>query len=217
MADKKSILKGALKKAGSGIMKGANKVTDVVGARDLSNYAAGKMAKAMVPREARKYVQDDTSGKAALKSAGKLGLSIASVASAAGLARGVAKRAAVKAAGKAAVKRAGGVEGVKVAKTTGFEKLMRAPHDGRMKNIMRASKEVGKKVTSKFPSSKLSVTSQTPKTSMVPTAAQKAAKVAQTVSDPMKVVLKKYIPKETKKGNILKKAVSKAKKLKIKK
>ena len=104
----KSKVKAAAGKAGSAVMKGANAVTNAVGARDLADYAGSKLAKATVPKEQRQYVSDTVSGKSALKSAGKLGLSLASVASVAGMARGLtalAAKGAAKNAGKATAKR----------------------------------------------------------------------------------------------------------------
>lgn len=144
-----------VRKAGAGIMKGANKVTDVVGARDLSNYAAGKMAKAMVPKEARKYVQDDTSGKAALKSAGKLGLSIASVASVAGAARGAGALATRSAAKKAVAKKAATKAKLESAKLTAWGKEPLTKNAiGKAKDMDRAILKFGKGPSSSSPTGK---------------------------------------------------------------
>ena len=90
-------------------MKGANAVTNAVGARDLADYAGSKLAKMTVPKEQRQDVSDTVSGKRALKSAGKLILSIASVTGLAGMARGaaaIAGKAALKASAKKMVKKA---------------------------------------------------------------------------------------------------------------
>lgn len=56
------------------VMGAANKVASTVGGKDLVDYASSKFAKRMVGKEVAKNVDDRTSGKAALASAGKVGV-----------------------------------------------------------------------------------------------------------------------------------------------
>lgn len=89
-------------------MSAVDKVNNMTGADKLVDYASSKIAKGMVSKDVAKNVDDQTSGMDALKSAGKVGLSIASVAGTGALAKGAvgmaAKVAAKKVAAKAAAK-----------------------------------------------------------------------------------------------------------------
>lgn len=81
------------------VVGAANKVSDASGAHDLVDYASSKIAKGMSSPEVARNVDDQTSGRDALKSAGNLGLTVASIAAGGGAA------GAAKAAAQNAVKR----------------------------------------------------------------------------------------------------------------
>jgi len=98
--------KGILKKIVGKVVKGAEKVNEKTGGTKLADYIGGKLAKKFSKH--KKYVTETTSGKEALKSAGKVGLSIASVVGTGAIAKGALKvggKAATKAAKKAALKK----------------------------------------------------------------------------------------------------------------
>lgn len=73
-------IKRGLKAAGSGIMSGAKAVNKATGGEDLSKYFGEKIAKMTASKEAKPFVQKTVSGKDALKSAGKVGASVAALA-----------------------------------------------------------------------------------------------------------------------------------------
>lgn len=65
------------KKYMAGINKISKGINSLSGADDLVNYAGSKIAKARAPKSQKKYVKDTTSGKQALKSAARVGATIA--------------------------------------------------------------------------------------------------------------------------------------------
>lgn len=73
-------IKRGLKAAGSGIMSGAKAVNKATGGEDLSKYFGEKIAKMTASKEAKPFVQKTVSGKDALKSAGRVGASVATLA-----------------------------------------------------------------------------------------------------------------------------------------
>lgn len=80
--DKKTILKKYTGKGGrikDSLNIVASKVANLSGGKDLVDYAGSKIAKMRAPADQKKYVADNTSGKKALLSAGKVGLTIASI------------------------------------------------------------------------------------------------------------------------------------------
>lgn len=89
----KHLGKKVASKAGGAIMSGAKKVNKLTGGENLSKYFGEKIAMKMAKPEVKPFVSQTVSGTDALKSAGKVGLSIAAVASAGGLAKGLAKKA----------------------------------------------------------------------------------------------------------------------------
>jgi hypothetical protein len=105
------------KKVGNIANKVSNKVSNVVGGRDLVDYAGSKIAKMRASDDQKKYVEDKTSGKSALKSAGKVGLTVASITG----------------AGKVAS------TGLKVLKKQGLKKAVSKP-PGYKKEFVKANK-----------------------------------------------------------------------------
>lgn len=104
MQTKKEILK---KYTGQGGLKDkinsiASKVANFSGGKDLVDYAGSKIAKMRAPDDQKKYVEDNTSGKKALGSAAKVGLTIASIVGAGAIAKNVAGALAKRGAGKVA-------------------------------------------------------------------------------------------------------------------
>lgn len=145
------------------------KILDTVvkysGAEDLVDYASSKIAKKMAGKDA-KYVSDNTSGAAALKSAGNLALTVGSMAGGGalpGVARGImgklAARKATEVAGRQAVKKAAAQATEKVmSKPTPFQMKMKeiasSPakfletgtlKTGTSRNAMRAAKRAAAK------------------------------------------------------------------------
>ena len=95
--EKKSFLKRLIGVSGSSIAKG---VSETVGAGKLTDYLGSKIAKMRAPAHMKKHVKDTTSGKDALKSAGKVAAMIAPMGAAAGamrLAKGFTKAASARA------------------------------------------------------------------------------------------------------------------------
>lgn len=73
-----------LKKAGSGIMKGANAISHAVGGDAIADKIGAKLAKAYVSKEKRKFVEDKTSAWDAVKSAASVGMAAATPGAAVG-------------------------------------------------------------------------------------------------------------------------------------
>lgn len=72
------------KKAGSGIMKGANAISHAVGGDAIADKIGAKLAKAYVSKEKRKFVEDKTSAWDAVKSAASVGMAAATPGAAVG-------------------------------------------------------------------------------------------------------------------------------------
>lgn len=124
-------LKKASKKVGKAIVKGANAISNAAGAKDLVDYTSSKIAKSFVKKQNRQYVKDTTSGSAAMKSAGRLGLTIGTLA-AGGVAGGVAKAAKaakasrnIKAGTKMAVKIPGQAKKMKITARSAYKAVSR--------------------------------------------------------------------------------------------
>lgn len=77
---KKTLLKTILRTVGNGVNKTASVVANAVGGKDLVDFAGAKIAKAMVPDKTKPFVTDKVSGRKALKSAGKVGLTLGALA-----------------------------------------------------------------------------------------------------------------------------------------
>jgi len=77
----------------------AKGVSNTVGAGPLTDYLGSKIAKMRAPSDQKKYVEDKTSGKDALKSAGALAITVSPLGAAVGAMRAV--KGAVKASGLA--------------------------------------------------------------------------------------------------------------------
>ena len=86
--EKKGILKKLIGVSGASIAKG---VSDTAGAGKLTDYVGSKIAKMRAPSNQKKYVEDKTSGKDALKSLGKVALTVAPMGAAVGALRMVTK------------------------------------------------------------------------------------------------------------------------------
>lgn len=96
---KTDVVKNAVRANGKGgpgfpgLKSIAKGVSDTVGAGPLTDYLSSKIAKMRATPGQKKYVEDKTSGKDALKSAGALALTVAPMGAAVGALR-VAKGAA---------------------------------------------------------------------------------------------------------------------------
>lgn len=136
---------GAFQKAGGrkafvkkAIANATGKISDAAGAGPLVDYASSKIAKGMNSPDVAKHVDDRTSGKDALKSAGNLGLTVASIAGTGALAKGVASMGAKKAVAKKAISTsAGKVTKIPVKPTSGLDSTMigspvKKPWDGKL-------------------------------------------------------------------------------------
>ena len=84
-------IKGRLKTLGQGVMSTAEGINKMTGGQKLSQYFGEKIAKRFTKPENKKYVSQTVSGKDALKSAGKVVLSAATVSGIGGAASGAAK------------------------------------------------------------------------------------------------------------------------------
>lgn len=95
--EKKGFLKKLIGVSGASIAKG---VSDTVGGGKLTDYVGSKIAKMRAPADQKKYVEDRTSGKDALKSLGSVALTVAPMGAAVGalrVVRGIAKAASASA------------------------------------------------------------------------------------------------------------------------
>ena len=81
--------KNLLKTLGGNIANAARRTNKATGGENLSTYFGEKLAKIGAKGDAKKYVSQTVSGKDALKSAGKVGLNIASLTGAGTIAKGV--------------------------------------------------------------------------------------------------------------------------------
>ena len=115
-------IKGRLKTLGNGVMSAAKGINKVTGGEKLSKYFGEKLAKMAAKPETKKYVSQTVSGKDALKSAGKVALSVASVTGAGAAAKGVA--GAVKGVGAAKTKSASLKRILKKNKKGGDSKIL---------------------------------------------------------------------------------------------
>ena len=100
--DKKAVIKSAINKNGKGgpgmfpsLNSLAQGASDTVGAGPLTDYLGSKIAKLKAPKETKKFVEDNTSWKDAVRSAGSLALSVAPAGVSLGVMRGA--RAAAEA------------------------------------------------------------------------------------------------------------------------
>ena len=82
--EKKGFLKKLIGVSGASIAKG---VSDTVGGGKLTDYVGSKIAKMRAPADQKKYVEDRTSGKDALKSLGSVALTVAPMGAAVGALR----------------------------------------------------------------------------------------------------------------------------------
>ena len=143
--------KGRLRTLRNGVNSAADKVNKITGGENLSKYFGQKLAKMRAAPETKKYVSESVSGKDALKSAGNVGLSAATVTGLGGLAAAAAKGATkvkgVSSAIKEMAKKAGKSGGSRSKSLRRILQKKRAGGDSKMlKSLKRDSPQRTKRL-----------------------------------------------------------------------